>query len=204
MKPIVIAFIAGALVGAALVWLAATDGADAADSAAATPVVSATGATGELAEEVAKIRVLLATHLPRATAPAGAATRGPAVPIETEPLRDLAVAVRELTAALPAPGMGAGTNLSGAGPGAGKPTDREAVEAMRASIPYKEHVIVPELFGLSTAEIRRRFGAPTSVQVYDNGSVYWVYEQPDNPRGARQRLTVQFVDGYSTQIVSND
>ncbi|MEQ8766615.1 MAG: hypothetical protein RL885_22065 [Planctomycetota bacterium] len=73
-----------------------------------------------------------------------------------------------------------------------RPADLEAVRQARAGLPSGLVDAGPELFGLSPAQVYRRFGAPTSVAQGARGRVMWNYDDPAFP----SPFVATFVDGY--------
>ncbi len=93
-----------------------------------------------------------------------------------------------LAVALPEPTEFAPTMRAGFG----RPQDRQAVEALRSSLPENAEYAPVAVFGLTPRQIYARYGTPTSTYVAGDGSVHWMYATEDEERWT----TLQFFDGY--------
>lgn len=195
------------------VWVATTLGATALGFAVGralapapvSPLRPAPGAdlSAEVLAELRAIRGLLAGE-PLVEPPSPPA--GPVAPgLETAAsgparldARELSSALRSLEAALRATGRDGGASPASAGlrPAVGdggepRVADLGALRAARAALGEQGGRVVPDLFGLSPAQVYRRFGTPAVVG-NSPGRVRWLYEDPDFPG----HLVVTFFDGY--------
>jgi len=76
--------------------------------------------------------------------------------------------------------------------GFGRPQDRQAVEALRASLPADPEYTPVAVFGLTPRQVYARYGTPTSTWTPGDGSVHWMYATEDETGWT----TLQFFDGY--------
>ena len=93
-----------------------------------------------------------------------------------------------LAAALPEPTDYAPTMRAGFG----RPQDRQAVEALRASLPEDDEYSPVAVFGLTPRQVYARYGTPTTTWIPGDGSVHWMYVTEDE----KTWTTLQFYDGY--------
>jgi hypothetical protein len=183
--------------GAAVTWLVLSGPAGASPTPQAAAPVGLRGGMAELVAEVRELRMMLANQMPTGDTSQASTPGSTPVPLAADPTRDLVIALRELTAALPGiPTRGDETVL--VRPEAlAAPTNQDAVAEIRSTLDKGESVIRPELFGLSPSDVYRRFGAPSAVETSDNGSYAWFYENPD---ALRDRFQVSFSQGHATTI----